>query len=252
MTHTAGLVYGFADLDVLKWAKYVNRTLTPYPSTEEEWSAPLKYAPGDDWQYGCGVDVAGLAIEKVTGMTLGAFTEKHIFAPLGMRDTTFRPLTLEEQTRGRQSDTVYRDYSNGGLVPGLPLLPPDPPADYGGAGAYTTATDYSKVLKALLTGGAPLLSRESVDEIFRPQTTDVQRAELQDFISKGYTLSDPPEFPPGMRFDHGLAGIINLDDSPEKRLKDSLRWGGAVNSVWVSKLRDGRLESCWLSLTTLG
>ncbi len=80
--------------------------------------------------------------------------------------------------------------------------------------------------------------------MFRPQTTDVQRAELQDFISKGYTLSDPPEFPPGMRFDHGLAGIINLDDSPEKRRKGSLRWGGAVNSVWVSEPRDWQLRSC--------
>ncbi len=48
MTHTAGLVYGFAVLDVLKWAEGVNRVLTPYPATDKEWSAPLKYAPGDD------------------------------------------------------------------------------------------------------------------------------------------------------------------------------------------------------------
>ncbi len=206
------------------------------PETVQDWSTPLKHAPGEYWEYGIGVDVAGLAIEAASGMKLGEFCEKHIFQPLGMCDTTFRPLKALEQTKGRWSTPAYRDPKTRGLVPGPPFLPLDPPVDYGGAGAYTTASDYSKVLRELLLGGGKLLSKESVDEMFRPQTNDQQRVALQEYLAEGYTMSDPPEYQPGMRFDHGLAGIINLDDNIRKRKKGSLRWGGAVNSVWVSQL----------------
>lgn len=54
---------------------------------------PLVYNPGDttiysDWDF----ILAGLIVERVTGMTLDQFTGSRIWQPLGMHDTGFNPL----------------------------------------------------------------------------------------------------------------------------------------------------------------
>jgi CubicO group peptidase (beta-lactamase class C family) len=54
---------------------------------------PLVYAPGDstiysDWDF----ILAGLIVERISGMTLDQFTATRIWQPLGMHDTGFNPL----------------------------------------------------------------------------------------------------------------------------------------------------------------
>src|SRR3954470_1296571 len=54
---------------------------------------PLAYAPGDstvysDWDF----VLAGLIIERITGMSLDQFVATRVWQPLGMRDTGFNPL----------------------------------------------------------------------------------------------------------------------------------------------------------------
>src|SRR5688572_11534682 len=53
----------------------------------------LAYAPGDstiysDWDF----ILAGLVIERITGMTLDRFLAERVWQPLGMRDTGYNPL----------------------------------------------------------------------------------------------------------------------------------------------------------------
>jgi TonB family protein len=53
---------------------------------------PLRYAPGtrtvySDWDLVLG----GLIVERIAGDSLDRWTAAHVFAPLGMRDTRFRP-----------------------------------------------------------------------------------------------------------------------------------------------------------------
>ena len=50
---------------------------------------PLLHQPGAVWDYGFGLDVLGLVIEQITGMTLGEYFRENIFAPLGMEDTSY-------------------------------------------------------------------------------------------------------------------------------------------------------------------
>ena len=50
---------------------------------------PLAFAPGTQWEYGVGIDVAGRILEVLSGQTLEAYFQEHIFAPLGMHDTSF-------------------------------------------------------------------------------------------------------------------------------------------------------------------
>ncbi|MGM3253283.1 serine hydrolase, partial [Escherichia coli] len=50
---------------------------------------PLLFAPGSQWLYSLGVDVAGAVAEAATGETLQALFARLLAAPLGLRDTAF-------------------------------------------------------------------------------------------------------------------------------------------------------------------
>lgn len=50
---------------------------------------PLLFEPGTKYQYSLGLDVIGGLVELVSGMSLGEYFEKNIFAPLGMSETSF-------------------------------------------------------------------------------------------------------------------------------------------------------------------
>ncbi|HET6633260.1 MAG TPA: serine hydrolase domain-containing protein [Rhodanobacteraceae bacterium] len=94
LTHTSGLVdyedlipagttSQISDADVLRMIASQHR---------------LYFAPGSDYRYSNGGYVLlGLIIERASGMTLPAFLQKRIFAPLGMHDTL-----LYEHHRGPQ------------------------------------------------------------------------------------------------------------------------------------------------------
>jgi len=43
-----------------------------------------------------------------------------------------------------------------------------------------------------------------------------------------------PEWPGKPKLNHGIGGVISLEDIPGKRNKGSLAWSGAANSRWVS------------------
>jgi CubicO group peptidase (beta-lactamase class C family) len=69
----------------------------PWPPgrlTSDEWiaalgSLPLMDQPGERWRYNTGATVAGILIERVTGLPLPRVLAKHVLEPLGMSDTGF-------------------------------------------------------------------------------------------------------------------------------------------------------------------
>ena len=48
---------------------------------------PLAHQPGEKFTYGLNTDLLGCIVEIVSGMSLEAYCNKNIFAPLGMKDT---------------------------------------------------------------------------------------------------------------------------------------------------------------------
>ncbi|KAF4338042.1 beta-lactamase family [Fusarium beomiforme] len=54
-------------------------------------SMPLAFHPGEDWACGVCINVAGIALQRSTGMAVGAYIQKHLFSPLGIDDFTFIP-----------------------------------------------------------------------------------------------------------------------------------------------------------------
>lgn len=117
---------------------------------------PLKFQPGSSWLYGTSADVLGAVIEAVSGMTFGAFLEKNIFSPLGMKDTGFY---VPEEKRERLA-AAYRMDDNGELVRYeenhlgiINAMDRQPAFESGGAGLVSTIDDYARFAQMLLNEG---------------------------------------------------------------------------------------------------
>ena len=74
---------------------------------------PLFEDPGTRFRYGMHAEVLGRVIEVVTGQSVEAFLRERIFAPLGMRDASFRVHADD----ARRLATVHRKDADGRLRP---------------------------------------------------------------------------------------------------------------------------------------
>jgi CubicO group peptidase (beta-lactamase class C family) len=167
MRHTAGVSYGRGATAL--HARY------PFSSdvASSKWTGaeflaaladlPLHFQPGSAWEYGFGFDVLGLAIEAVSGMPLARYLEERVFAPLGMRDTSFTvpPEKVARYAKALPTDPVARapQKLRDGTRPHK--------FDCGGGCAVSTAADYLRFAQMLLNGGeldgARILSRKMVE-----------------------------------------------------------------------------------------
>jgi CubicO group peptidase (beta-lactamase class C family) len=113
----------------------------------------LNFAPGSQFQYNNGAyNLLGSIVKRVSGQSLRAFADSHIFKPLGMTQTHFHddPAMI---VPGRVSN-YWRDsrgWQVGSEVPGI----------IGNAGLYTTASDllrWSHNFDDIRVGDAALLA----------------------------------------------------------------------------------------------
>jgi CubicO group peptidase (beta-lactamase class C family) len=86
MTHTAGFEEQVKDLITSDQKAYV-----PYDKLMKRWVPDRVYAPGTMPAYSnYATSVAGYIVSRVSGEPFEQYVERHIFAPLGMRRSTFR------------------------------------------------------------------------------------------------------------------------------------------------------------------
>lgn len=169
LTHTSGL--GEASSPDAQRAKTL-ADLVPI------WlAAPMQYEPGEKWKYTqSGINAAARIVEVVSGMTFDAFLEKRLFAPLGMKNTTFYPTDAQ---RARLV-TAYAKNKDTGLLEPVPPHPEfgsrDKPPQ-GNGGLYSTARDYARFCQMLLNGGTlegrRYLSAAAMKFLNTPQTGDL-------------------------------------------------------------------------------
>ena len=197
---------------------------------------PTKFAPGEGWYYGVATDWAGLVLEKITGQSLGTYMQEHILEPLGIRNTGFWPKKLQVDSLAAYA---YREGPI--LKPGPDPTPEEHEIEPGGSGLYSNAHDYAIFLHGFLQG--KLLKEDTMRQMFTPQLNEAQRSCLE-MISYNYGIQDAfaPEFPTGLKLNHGIGGVMNMEDVPNKRRKGSLMWSGMCNSRWVSDSRPKKLE----------
>ena len=135
---------------------------------------PLQFDPGTRWQYSLCHDVLAALVEVLSGQLFADYTRDHIFAPLGMADTTFLMPDSELGTIAPQ----YRWNAEKKLpVPCGPRIQPyKAVAEYasGGAGCISTCDDYIKFLEALRIGDI-VLGKETIDLMATDRLTDDPR-----------------------------------------------------------------------------
>ncbi len=128
-------------------------------------AAPLSRSPGTGFEYANdGYSVAGLVVQRVTGMPYEQYMAQSVFTPLGMDRTTFDP--SQAATWGWAHGYAKRR----GVVAPAPIVLS---RGIGPAGmVVTTATDVGHYFAALLSGGTAngqqIISQASLDESWTP------------------------------------------------------------------------------------
>ena len=229
MTHTSGLIYGGrGSTAVHKLYPGGSSTAGAEMSGQEFLDKiaknPLLNQPGAVWDYGFGLDVLGLVIEKVSGQTLGRYLEANLWKPAGMTDTTFlvQGDKLKRYAKGFASDPET----------GKPqfVLDLSKPLKFecGGGCAASTAADYLRFAQLLLNGGQidgkRILGRKTVEYMLSNQLA----ANVVNLIGN----ADPTRA--DMGFGLGLAvqttpGIVRTQGSV-----GSFSWPGAYGTNWFA------------------
>lgn len=153
LRHTAGLTYEFMGSAPVQ-RQYAQTRIGSRDRSNAEFShqlaaLPLMFEPGTMWEYGRATDVLGRVVEVVSGQTLGAYLQEHIFTPLGMTDTGF---SVPPEHHGRIAEPFARD-PEGGLQMRVIDVREAAAMESGGGGLASTASDYARFLQFMLNKG---------------------------------------------------------------------------------------------------
>lgn len=236
MTHMSGLTYGFQNRTSVDAVYRDERLDLPRHKTgsDEHVAAlaklPLEFAPGSRWNYSVSTDVLGIAVERISGMSLGDYFAQHITGPLGMKDTGF-DLPASEADR---------------LADAYAYLPGRPPklvekasesaflqkADFhsGGGGLLGTIADYHRFCTMLLNKGELDGAR-----ILAPKTLDLMTAnhlpggaDLTQLSQSMFSEANNA----GTGFGLGFATVIDPARSLMPASKGEFYWGGAYSTAF--------------------
>jgi CubicO group peptidase (beta-lactamase class C family) len=215
------------------------------PPEPDEWmrrfsTLPLMCQPGERWLYHTGADVLGVLIARAAGQPFEMFLRERIFEPLGMQDTAF---SVPPADIDRFATSYATDPETGAL--GLFDEPTGqwselPAFPSGGAGLVSTADDFVAFAQMLLSGGAPILSRPSVETMTTDQLTPEQKAVSGffpgDFDARGWgfgvamaTRREDPAAPVGQYGWDGGLGTIWRNDPSERMIAVLM-----TNAAWTS------------------
>jgi CubicO group peptidase (beta-lactamase class C family) len=228
MTHSAGLGYFFINE---KLARYLALTGEPNPLSglKRSLSVPLVNDPGTAWEYGVNTDWLGLVVEKLSGQSLGQYLQQHVYAPLGMTDSTFAP---NAEQRGRLLRVMQRQAD--GTLAASPLdLPPTSEWDAAGHGSYGTVQDYGRFVQAWLNDGAGILKPATVHMALQDHLGPIKLPELIKSMVPELS-NDVPALPVPQSW--GLGFHLTLADLPGMRSNGSGDWAGVFNSYyWIDR-----------------
>jgi CubicO group peptidase (beta-lactamase class C family) len=230
LNHTAGLWYGFFEPEdgAYHQAGVSDGLDQPGLSMSENLkrlaSVPLAFQPGESWTYSLGTDVAGEAIARACSCSLPEAVSKLIPIPLGMEDTAFA-ITDASRLAVPYADGSPQPLRMGELHlvkaaygPGYIRFAPARVFDQtsypsGGCGMVGTAGDFLKLLEALRTGGAPILSAQSAKAMISDQTN-----------GRGPG--------PGVAFGFGLSVIKDPQSAQTPHSVGTFTWGGVYGHSW--------------------
>ena len=251
LTHTAGFSYGFAPMTDVVDARYAESDLWAAKDLDDfaqrVAKLPLKFQPGARYHYSIAVDLTGLVVERISGVSFDRYLQDNIFAPLGMTDTFF---AVPRNKRDRFLPNYFFDPSaakpvNVSRAP-APLTPRKKVAmqDYddvrlfsGGGGLVSTALDYARFAEAMRNGG----SLDGV-RILGPKTVAYMAT---NHLPDGAGLAGFGEQPgtaasdTGLGFGLGFGVVTSPVTNQVIGSKGEYNWGGAAGTVfWIDPVEE--------------
>jgi len=242
LTHTAGLAYRFMQPDggAYERAGVSDGADEPGRSMDDNLKrivdAGLFYRPGEKWEYSVAMDVLGAVLQVVERQDLEAVMKTYVTGPLGAPSLSF-DLTDDQRAR------LVTPYADGTPEPvripdqGLRVRFPDGFPIYaglaginlvparvfdnasfrsGGGGMNGTAGDMLKFVEAIRTGGTPLVSRETANEMMTIQTGDLP------IVNRG----------PGWAFGYGGSVLTDPVAALTPQSPGTFGWGGVWGHTW--------------------
>lgn len=226
LRHTAGLTYEFMGNSAVQ-RQYAQLRIGSRERTNAQFShdlaaLPLMFEPGTVWEYGRATDVLGRLVEVVSGQSLGAYFQQHIFLPLGMTQTWF---TVPPEHHARIAEPFARD-PEGGVQMRLLDVKEQGALESGGGGLASTAMDYARFLQFLLNkgelDGVRLLSSRTVDFMTADHLGNIP-------VNSGASRA---LLPPGHGFGLGFAVRNQLGVATVPGSVGTYFWGGMAGTTF--------------------
>lgn len=231
LSHQAGFSHAVFDPGTLLFDAYLASGVRGYQTTLAEMiealaALPLRFQPGEGWEYSMATDVVARLIEVACGQSFGEALQAQLLGPLGMVDTGF---VLSEPQAPRLA-TLYVGDPLDPQKPGLRLLPNTPwpeayrkpvPRQSGAGGLFTTQADMLALLAALRPGSATaVLVPATLAALF---TDQLPASRCVQFLHTGAL--------PGLGF--GLGGAVSRSGTGPAAALGELQWGGLAGTHWL-------------------
>ncbi|KAJ9269953.1 hypothetical protein DTO212C5_3923 [Paecilomyces variotii] len=252
LCHTSGFGYAHEDLKLRDWSRPIG--IDDFSGHENDvLHLPLVNQPGTRFQYGVGLDWAGVLVERVTGLSLEDYFQTFILQPLGIENISFFPnakmkanLAFMHQ-RGNDGSLSVTDH-----VFRYPFLPPRSGEErrfcMGGAGCFGNPVEYCRILALLLNDGtspntgAQILRPETVKEMFTDQIPHMPR-HCNEYIpaAKPLLTTTFPMVPSAddLTEGWGLSFSLSHTKSPTGSAVGSASWSGIANLFWFADRQNG-------------
>ena len=236
LRHTAGFTYSFQEqgnvdaayrkTELESWTKNTSQSVIDTLA-----QIPLEFDPGTQWNYSVATDIVGILLERISGLSLPAYFQTHIFAPLGMNDTFFQV----------PADKAARIPEGFGFDPEAKMKLIDKAGaeslwakgwsfNSGGGGLASSVADYHRFCRMLLNGGA-------LDgaQILSPKTIELMIANHipggQDLTQMSKSLFSEAEMA-GIGFGLGFATTIDSAATLTPCSNGDFYWGGMYSTAF--------------------
>lgn len=212
---------------------------------------PLVHQPGEGWEYGTGIDWAGIVLERASGIRLNDWIQNNIMQPLGLKAVNFFPtadmkrnLAFMHQKwpgdpsqKSEERDHILREPLMADTAEERERL-----FHSGGAGCYAKPAEYVQVLAALLNEGkspitgARILKKETVEAMWEnqvPQLPNFARQGIPD--AKREQTNPTPELYPqegNPPQGWGLSFMLTQEAGATGRGRNTAWWAGIANLFW--------------------
>ncbi len=142
-------------------------------------SKPLQFLPGARWQYSqAGINALGRIVEVVSDQPLQVFLQERVFAPLGMKDTSFYPTPAQRARLAKAYKLADGKLEEAPVKLIYNCSRGDARYPAANGGLYSTAADYGRFCRMLLNGGAldgkRVLTPAAVAAMSAPQSGDLK------------------------------------------------------------------------------